>query len=198
MTNVTVRWLPVPMTLSVDRARPPRFRLDNGLRRWFERNVGLWSSRRLYFFADEEPLRLDMALRVERLAEVDEGEARYRFSWWTEQAYDFYERRPEVPRGGAMEASLCGHQLHRTNFFLGSDPVTTRIRQVDEHQVTFETLHSDLHVIEHIRLVDGDRYRSRSIYTWRRELLEVSEVHHEIRRELPGALPGEGAAPQAA
>lgn len=174
------------MTLSVDRPGPPRFQLDNGLRRWFERNLGLWSSRRLYFFGDEEPKRLDMAMRVEQLKEAQEGEARYRFSWWTERAYDFYDHRPEVPREGSMEASLCGHQLRRSNIFLGDGPVTTRIRQVDEHQLTFETLHEGLQVIEHIRLVDQDRFRSRSIFTWRQGVLEVSEMHHEIRLEPAG------------
>lgn len=170
------------MPLSVDRARPPRFQLDNGLRRWFERNLGLWNSQRLYFFDGEEPLRLDMALRVESLSDASEGEARYRFSWWTEKAYDFFERKPEVPREGSMEASLCGHQLTRTNYLFGTGPVTTRIRQVDEQQLTFETLQNDLHVLEHIRLVDQDRFRSRSIFTWRGGKLEVSEMHHEIRR----------------
>ncbi len=182
MTDVTVRWPQGPMTLSVDRAGPPRFQLDNGLRRWFERNLGLWSSQRLYFFEGEEPLRLDMALRVEGLSDAGEPEARYRFTWWTEQEYDFFERKPELPREGSMEASLCGHQLRRTHLLLGTGPVTTRIRQVDEHQVTFETHVNDLHVLEHIRLVDQDRFRARSIFTWRGGKLEVSEMHHEVRR----------------
>ncbi|MCP9848378.1 hypothetical protein [Cyanobium sp. Morenito 9A2] len=174
------------MTLSVDGTGPPRFQLDNGLRRWFERNLGLWRSRRLYFFADEAPLQLDMLLRVERFAEANEGEARYRMSWWTEQGYDFFTHKPDMPRAGSMEASLCGHQLQRTSSFLANTPVCTRIRQVDEHQLSFATHQGELSVLEHIRLVDQDRFRARSIYTWRQGDLEVSEMHHEIRLEAAG------------
>jgi hypothetical protein len=46
---------------------PPvsRIRLDSSLRRWFSRNLGLWRSQRLYFFADGEALR-DFTTRVLR------------------------------------------------------------------------------------------------------------------------------------
>ena len=43
------------------------------------------------------------------------------------------------------------------------------------------------HILEHIRLVDQDRFRSRSIYSWRDGELELSEIHHEIRVEAAGA-----------
>jgi hypothetical protein len=59
-----------------------RIQLDSSLRRWFSRNLGLWRSRRLYFFADGEALRVDMMLRVETFSEPIEGEAAYRFTWW--------------------------------------------------------------------------------------------------------------------
>jgi hypothetical protein len=41
-------------------------------------------------------------------------------------------------------------------------------------------------VLEQIRLVDGDNYRSRSIHTWRHGHLELVELHHEIRLEAAG------------
>ena len=37
-------------------AAPSRMHLDSNLRRWFSRNLGLWRSRRLYFFPDDEVL----------------------------------------------------------------------------------------------------------------------------------------------
>ncbi|MFM7169545.1 MAG: hypothetical protein ACKOYH_01645, partial [Cyanobium sp.] len=40
-----------------------RIQLDSSLRRWFSRNLGLWRSRRLYFFTDGDVLRVDMMLR---------------------------------------------------------------------------------------------------------------------------------------
>ncbi|MFM7436571.1 MAG: hypothetical protein ACKO1Q_11480, partial [Vulcanococcus sp.] len=42
-----------------------RIQLDTTLRRWFNRNLGLWRSRRQYFFPDDEVLRVDMLLRVQ-------------------------------------------------------------------------------------------------------------------------------------
>lgn len=46
--------------------RGSRIQLDSSLRRWFSRNLGLWRSRRLYFFrGEEEGLRLDSFLRIE-------------------------------------------------------------------------------------------------------------------------------------
>ncbi|MEB3303541.1 MAG: hypothetical protein VKK99_02990, partial [Cyanobacteriota bacterium] len=59
-----------------------RIQLDSSLRRWFSRNLGLWRSRRLYFFTDGDVLRVDMMLRVESFSEPIEGEAAYRFTWW--------------------------------------------------------------------------------------------------------------------
>jgi hypothetical protein len=54
---------------------------------------------------------------------------------------------------------------------------------VDEHEVAFESHYLDWTVLEHIRLIDQDQFRARSIYTWRHGQLELSEVHHEIRLE---------------
>jgi hypothetical protein len=163
-----------------------RIQLDNSLRRWFSRNLGLWRSRRLYFFSDEEVLRVDMMLRVESFSEPVEGEAAYRFTWWPEKEYDFFEKKPRYVREGTMEAYLCGHQLRRSRGYLCGTPSKSQIRQVDEHEMIFESHYQEWDIFEQIRLVDQDRYRSRSIYSWRDGVLELAETHHEIRMEGAG------------
>jgi len=163
-----------------------RIQLDSNLKRWFGRNLGLWRSRRLYFFGDAEVLRLDMLVRVEMYSEPSHGEAAYRLSWWPEESYDFFKIKPQYRSMGCVDAYLCGHQLRRSEDFIDGIPIKSQIRQVDEHEVILESQDQDLHVIEHIRLVDQDRYRSRSIYCWRDGQLELSEIHHEIRLEAAG------------
>jgi hypothetical protein len=165
-----------------------RIQLDSTLRRWFNRNLGLWRSRRLYFFAGEdEPMRVDMLLRVESFSEPVEGEAAYRFTWWPEKEYGFFERNPRYVREGTMEAYLCGHQLRRSRAYLCGSPTRSQIRQVDEHELIFESHYQEWDILEHIRLVDQDRYRARSIYSWQDGTLALTETHHEIRLEGAGA-----------
>jgi hypothetical protein len=178
-----------PVVLPAPRLAPPRSRiqLDNTLKRWFSRNLGLWRSRRLYFFADGDVLRVDMMLRVEGFSEPIEGEAAYRFTWWPEKEYDFFDRKPRYVRTGTMEAYLCGHQLRRSQAYLCGSPSKSQIRQVDEHELIFESHYQEWDILEHIRLVDQDRYRARSIYSWRNGELELSEIHHEERVEAAGA-----------
>ncbi|MEB3259066.1 MAG: hypothetical protein VKP63_00385 [Cyanobacteriota bacterium] len=178
-----------PVVVPPARLAPPRSRiqLDNTLKRWFSRNLGLWRSRRLYFFADGDVLRVDMMLRVEGFSEPIEGEAAYRFSWWPEKEYDFFDRKPRYVRTGTMEAYLCGHQLRRSQAYLCGSPTKSQIRQVDEHELIFESHYQEWDILEHIRLVDQDRYRARSIYSWRNGELELSEIHHEERVEAAGA-----------
>jgi hypothetical protein len=169
-------------------AMPGRIRLDNSLRRWFHRNLGLWRSRRQYFFPDDEVLRVDMLLRVEAYDGPIEDEARYRFTWWPEKEYDFFERKPRYVREGTMEATLCGHQLRRDRAYLCGSPTRTQIRQVDEHELVFESHYQEWDILEHIRLVHQDQYRARSIYSWRDGVLELAEMHHEERLEGAGPL----------
>lgn len=176
----------VPRPNSSAAAPPSRIRLDSNLRRWFSRNLGLWRSRRLYFFSNEEVLRVDMMLRVESFSEPIEGEAAYRFTWWPEKEYDFFERKPRYVRTGTMEAYLCGHQLRRSQGYLCGSPTKSQIRQVDEHEMVFESHYQEWDILEHIRLVDQDQYRSRSIYSWCDGELELAELHHEIRVEAAG------------
>jgi len=168
-------------------AQRSRIQLDSSLRRWFSRNLGLWRSRRTYYFPDDEVLRVDMLLRVEELSDPARGEAGYLFSWWPEQENGpFFELKPRYSSEGTMEAYLCGHQLQRNKGYLDGSPTRSQIRQVDEHEVAFESHYEDWDIQEHIRLIDQDQYRARSIYTWRHGQLELSEVHHEIRLEGAG------------
>jgi hypothetical protein len=168
-----------------------RIQLDSSLRRWFGRNLGLWRSRRTYFFPDDEVVRVDMRLRVESFSEPVEGDAAYRFTWWPEKEYDFFDRHPRYSREGTMEAYLCGHQLRRSSSFHCGTPNKSQIRQVDEHELVFESHYLEWDILEHIRLVDQDRFRARSIYSWRDGALALSEIHHEIRLEGAGPLLGE-------
>ena len=168
------------------RAPESRIRLDSNLRRWFSRNLGLWRSRRLYFFADGEALRVDMMLRVETFSQPIEGDAAYRFTWWPEQDYAFFDRKPRYVPTGTMEAYLCGHQLRRSRGYLCGSPTRSQIRQVDEHELIFESHYQAWDILEHIRLVDQVRYRARSIYSWQDGVLELAETHHEIRVEDAG------------
>ncbi|MFM7635679.1 MAG: hypothetical protein ACKO7Z_08920 [Cyanobacteriota bacterium] len=163
-----------------------RIQLDSSLRRWFSRNLGLWRSRRLYFFADGEALRVDMMLRVEAFSQPIEGEAAYRFTWWPENDMELFDKKPRYVPTGTMEAYLCGHQLRRSRGYLCGSPSKSQIRQVDEHELIFESHYQAWDILEHIRLVDQDRYRARSIYSWKDGVLELAETHHEIRVEDAG------------
>jgi hypothetical protein len=164
-----------------------RVQLDSNLKRWFGRNLGLWRSRRLYFFSEGEPLRVDMMLRLEAFREPAEGDAAYRFTWWPEQDYTFFENNVTCVPEGTMEAYVCGNQLRRNRGYLCSKAMDSQIRQVDEHELIFESYYEQWRVLEQIRLVDQDRYRSRSIYSWNAEVLEMMATHHEIRVEEAGA-----------
>ncbi|MDA0718135.1 MAG: hypothetical protein O2839_07995 [Cyanobacteria bacterium] len=164
----------------------PRIQLDSNLRRWFARNLGLWRSRRLYFFEDGESLRVDMMLRVEIFGEPVEGDAAFRFTWWPEQEFEFFLKKPHYVPSGTMDAHLCGHQLSRSSGYLSDTPTTSQIRQVDEHELIFESHYQEWDILEHTRLVDQDRFRSRSIYSWKNGTLSVAETHHEIRLEEAG------------
>jgi hypothetical protein len=167
---------------------PSRIQLDSSLRRWFSRNLGLWRSRRVYFFADGESLRVDMMLRIETFSEPIEGDAAYRYTWWPEEEFEFFERKPRYVSHGTLEAYLCGHQLRRSRAYLCGSPSKSQIRQVDEHELIFESHYQEWDILEHIRLVDQDRYRARAIYSWKDGVLELAETHHEIRVEEAGEM----------
>jgi hypothetical protein len=197
LSNLSPVRHPLPAEGSASAALPrPRIQLDSNLRRWFARNLGLWRSRRLYFFADGEALRVDMMLRLETFSEPVEGDAAYRFTWWPEQEYEFFDKKPRYVPSGTMEAYLCGHQLRRSRGYLCGTSTKSQIRQVDEHELIFESHYQEWDILEHIRVIDQDRYRSRSIYSWKDGVLDLAETHHEIRVEEAGAALASGPASQ--
>ena len=161
----------------------PRINLDSNLRRWFARTLGLWRSRRQYLFDNDEVFHVDMVIRVEMFAELEDGNTRYRFSWWPEKDSDLFVKKPRYQRQGVIEATLWGHKLLRSKAYLDDSPVTTSIRQVDEHESIFESHYENWDILEHARLIDQDRYRSRAIYSWADGELKIMEHHHEIRLE---------------
>ena len=175
----------VSLTASGHVTDSPSIQVDSNLRRWFARNLGVWRSRRQYLFSDDQVMHLDMNLKMEAFAEPQAGETRYRFSWWPEagQSDEFFARKPWYEREGVMEATLWGHQLQRSRGDLNADPVRTRLRQVDEHETILESHYQQWDILEHIRLVDQDRYRYRAIYSWENGELAIVEHHHEIRLE---------------
>ena len=80
-----------------------------------------------------------------------------------------------------MRAYLKGHQLMRGNFYLSDDEGISNIKQVDEHEMIFESSYKDWYILEHTRLVDSDNYRFRVIYSLNKNNLKIVENHHEIK-----------------
>ena len=162
---------------------PDSFRInfDNSFRRWFGRNLGVWRSRRQYFFEEEEVLNVEMILKIEKYLEKKPGELRYRLTWNTENEYDFFQKKPHYLKEGSMEISIIGHKIERNKAYLENKPSTSNIRQIDEHELIFESKYDDWYILEHTRLIDSDRYRSRVIYSWNKDNLKIVENHHEIR-----------------
>ncbi len=158
-----------------------RINFDTNLRRWFSRNIGVWKSRRQYFFEQEDVLHLEMFINIEELKENNEHGCCYKFSWWCEQETDFFIKKPNYLKEGVIEASLFGHQLHKSSGYLNNDLCFSNIRQVDEHELIFDSSYDNWHILEHTRLIDHDRYRSRNIYSWKENKLIIVENHHEIR-----------------
>ena len=80
-----------------------------------------------------------------------------------------------------MRAFLKWHQLFRGNFYLSNEEGISNIRQVDEHEMIFESSYKDWYILEHTRLVDSDNYRFSVIYSWNKNKLKIVENHHEIK-----------------
>ena len=86
---------------------------------------------------------------------------------------------------GEIIARLQGHQLIRESSYLSDSSGISNIRQVDEHELIFESNYDNWHVLEHTRLIDQDKFRSRTIYSWFNDKLKIVENHHEIRIKNP-------------
>ena len=160
----------------------PEISLNSNLKRWFSRNIGLWKSNRTYFFDEgQKTYNLCMNLKIETLKNRSEWESNYKFTWYPEKKYNFFEENPHYKEKGQMRASLKGHQLMRENFYLSNVEGISNIKQVDEHEMIFESSYQDWYIIEHTRLVDSDNYRFRVIYSWNKNKLKIVENHHEIK-----------------
>ena len=160
----------------------PQISLNSNLKRWFSRNLGSWKSNRSYFFEEaQKTYNLCMNINIEALENKSDWETYYKFSWYPEKKYDFFEKNPQYKERGEMKALLRGHQLHRENFYLSNVEGISNIRQVDEHEMIFESSYKNWYIIEHTRLVDSDNYRFRVIYSWNNSKLKIVENHHEIK-----------------
>ena len=169
-------------SVGIDRLR---IDFDSNLRRWFGRNIGLWHSRRQYFFDEEKAVNLEMYINVSKLIPTDSDFESYLFKWWCNDEKDFFIKRPIYKSEGEMTARLQGHQLIRDCSYLSNSLGISNIRQVDEHELIFESNYDNWHILEHTRLIDQDRFRSRNIYSWYNDKLKIVENHHEIRIKNP-------------
>ena len=161
---------------------PPEINLNSNLKRWFSRNIGLWKSNRTYFLDEaQKTYNLSMNINIQALESKSEWESHYKFTWYPEKKYNFFDENPQYKERGEMHAFLKGHQLKRQKFYLSNDEGISNIKQVDEHEMIFESSYKDWYILEHTRLVDSDNYRFRVIYSWNKNILKIVENHHEIK-----------------
>ena len=161
---------------------PPEISLNSNLKRWFSRNIGLWKSNRTYFLEDKKKTyNLCMYINVEAVEAKKEWESHYKFTWYPEKKYSFFDENPKYKEKGEMQAFIKDHQLIRENFYLSNIDGISNIKQVDEHEMIFESAYEDWYILEHTRLIDEDNYRYRIIYSWNKDKLKIVENHHEIK-----------------
>ena len=143
----------------------PEITLNSNLKRWFSRNIGSWKSMRSYFFDEsQKTYNLSMNIKIEAMDNKSQCDSHYKFTWHPEEKYNFFEENPQFKEKGEMQAYIKGHQLVRGNFYLSNVEGISNIKQVDEHEMIFESSYEDWYIIEHTRLVDSDNYRFRVIY----------------------------------
>ena len=160
----------------------PEISLNSNLKRWFARNIGLWKSNRTYFLEEKrKTYNICMNINIEKLKNKNEWESHYKFTWYPDKKYSFFDENPQYKEKGEMQAFLRGHQLIRENFYLSDINGISNIRQVDEHEIIFESSYEDWYILEHTRMVDDDNYRFRVIYSWNKNKLKIVENHHEIK-----------------
>ena len=97
-------------SVGIDRLR---IDFDSNLRRWFGRNIGLWHSRRQYFFDEEKAVNLEMYVNVAKLIQSDSEFQSYRFNWCCEDEKDFFTKSPIYKSEGEIIARLKGQTLIR-------------------------------------------------------------------------------------
>ena len=168
--------------LNFDENNSPEISLNSNLKRWFSRNIGSWKSNRTYFLDEvQKTYNLCMVINIQAIENNTEWDSRYKFTWYPEKKYNFFAENPQFKEKGEMQAFLKGHQLVRENFYLSNVEGISNIRQVDEHEMIFESSYKNWYILEHTRLVDSDNYRFRVIYSWNKNKLKIVENHHEIR-----------------
>ena len=168
--------------LQFDSFDSPEVTINSNLRRWFKRNIGLWNSQRNYFLKEKSKnYNICMKLEIESLESKNAWESHYKFTWQPLKKYSFFKENPEYKEKGEMKAYIQGHQLIRENFYLSDKKGISNIRQVDEHEMIFESTYDNWHILEHTRLVDMDNLRFRVIYSWNDNNLKIVESHHETR-----------------
>tara|TARA_Y100000991_G_scaffold126261_1_gene95079 strand:+ start:258 stop:800 length:543 start_codon:yes stop_codon:yes gene_type:complete len=169
-------------TLNSGEYNSPEINIDSNLKRWFSRNIGLWKSNRTYFLEEEnKTYNLCMYLNVEALENKKAWESHYKFSWYPEKKYSFFKENPNYKEKGDMQAYIKGHQLIREKFYLSDVDGISNIKQVDEHEMIFESSYENWYILEHTRLIDEDNYRFRVIYSWNKNKLKIVENHQEIK-----------------
>ena len=160
----------------------PEINLNSNLKRWFSRNIGLWKSNRTYFLEEEKKTyNICMFINIEAIENKKEWESHYKFTWYPEKKFKFFDENPKYKERGEMKAFIKGHQLIREKFYLSDVNGISNIKQVDEHEMIFESSYEDWYILEHTRLVDNDNYRFRVIYSWNKNILKIVENHHEIK-----------------
>ena len=160
----------------------PEISLNSNLKRWFSRNIGHWKSNRTYFLNEKQKTyNICMNINIESLQNKLEWESHYKFTWYPEKKHNFFAENPQYKEEGEMEVFLKGHQLVRGNFYLSNVGGISNIKQVDEHEMIFESSYEDWYILEHTRLLDSDKYRFRVIYSWHKNKLKIVENHHEIK-----------------
>tara|TARA_Y100000589_G_scaffold199583_1_gene188406 strand:- start:3327 stop:3869 length:543 start_codon:yes stop_codon:yes gene_type:complete len=160
----------------------PDISLDSNLRRWFSRNIGLWKSQRTYFLEEKSKnYNICMNLKINALENNNAWQSHYKFTWYPSKKYKFFDENPHFKERGEMQAYLQGHQLIREQFYLSENKGISNIKQIDEHEMIFESSYDNWHIIEHTRLLDMDQMRYRVIYSWNNNILKIVENHHETR-----------------
>ena len=79
----------------------PEISLNNNLKRWFSRNIGAWKSNRTYYLEDtNKTYNLCMNIKIQALENKSEWESHYKFTWYPEEKYDFFQENPQYKEQG--------------------------------------------------------------------------------------------------
>ena len=64
-----------------------------------------------------------------------------------QKKYNFFDENPQFKAQGEMRAFLRGHQLMRENFYFTDNEGISNIKQVDEHEMIFESSYDDWYIL---------------------------------------------------